>query len=195
MSSANLVMDLVAMNAMSNSLREAAKDFGVDHNVHCKDLLFDYIYRQYGDNAIPAYFSGGLSDASQAMRALERSMPLASDRKLKILEFAAGYGRVARHAGTVFSDYDYTASDIHPEAVEFLKTSFGIEARLSSHEPEDLSIGGDYDFIFVLSLFSHLPDRSFARWLKTLYSMLSNQGLLLFTVHGDFARKKHPVPF
>ena len=188
-------MELASLNALNDALREAAQPFGVVHDVHHKDLLFDYIYRYCGENAIPAYFSGGLSDASQAKRAFDLSMPTISDRNPKILEFAAGYGRVARHAHTVFSGCQYTASDIHPEAVEFLKLNFDVESILSTHEPEDLGIGGDYDFIFVLSLFSHLPDISFARWLKTLYSMLSNRGVLLFTANGDFARIKHPVPF
>jgi hypothetical protein len=75
-----------------------------------------------------------------------------------------------------------------------LKLKFDVESILSTHEPDDLDIGGDYNFSFVLS-FSHLPDISFARWLKALYSMLSNGGVLLFTANGDLARIKHPVSF
>lgn len=177
-------------------LREAARASGAVHHVHPHDYLFDYLLKRDGQGAIAAYFAGGSSDAMQARRALDRSR-IGDDagRRLKVLEFAAGYGRVARHAHVVFADHHYVASDIHPAAVEFLATSCGIEAALSAHEPETLNVGGGYDYIFVLSLFSHLPDHSFGRWLAALYALLADRGVLLFTTHGDAARRKFPVPF
>jgi hypothetical protein len=56
-------MVLASLNALNDSLREAAQPFGVARDVHHKDLLSDYIYCYCGDNIIPAYFSRGLSDA------------------------------------------------------------------------------------------------------------------------------------
>jgi hypothetical protein len=47
-----------------------------------------------------------------------------------------------------------------------------------------------FDFIFVLSLFSHLPDKLFAAWLSRLSDMLSPGGFLMFTTHGEAAAEK-----
>lgn len=181
------------MSIDETALVAAAQPYHAVHRIHGNDLLFDYLFRRDGDAAIRSYFSGGYSDAAQACRGLERSNH--GREGLNVLEFAAGFGRVARHAREVFKNHHYVASDIHPEAVEFLHTSCGVDAARSAHEPEALDVGTDYDYIFVLSLFSHLPDRSFGRWLAALYSILAGNGTLLFTTHGDPARRKFPVPF
>lgn len=188
-------MDFQLDSGLDLALRNAARGLGVPHYIHSNDLLFDYIFKRDGDAAVSSYFQGGLSDARQAKSALERVIPSWSAKKLKILEFAAGYGRVSRHAHNVFPGHQYVASDIHPQAVDFLCDHCRIDSCLSSHEPDDLDVGNGYDFIFVLSLFSHLPGHSFGRWLGALYSILACNGILLFTTHGDFARKRFPVPF
>jgi hypothetical protein len=45
-------------------------------------------------------------------------------------------------------------------------------------------LGGQFDVITVLSLFSHLPHATFGRWLAALYQHLTFGGVLLFTTHG-----------
>lgn len=187
-------MDSEIVSALDDAtLRAAARATGAVHKIHAHDLLFDYIFKRTGREAIPSYFSGGHANAAQARRGLERAFGKATN--LKVLEFAAGYGRVSRHARTFFGDQRYTASDIHAEAVKFLRQECGLDAAVSAHEPEHLEVGRGYDYIFVLSLFSHLPDRSFGRWLSALYSILADRGVILFTTHGDFARRKFPTPF
>ena len=112
--------------------------------------------------------------------------------ELSVLEFAPGYGRVTRHLFPKLNARRYVACDIHPDAVNFLKDKLGVEAKLSSAIPEALAIGDTFDFIFVLSLFSHLPDLAFRRWLRVLYERLAPGGVLLFTTHGESALVKAP---
>jgi hypothetical protein len=40
-----------------------------------------------------------------------------------------------------------------------------------------------FDVIFVSSLFTHLPESTFATWLRRLAGLLTPQGVLLFSVH------------
>ncbi len=49
--------------------------------------------------------------------------------------------------------------------------------------PSDFSPGVTFDFIWVGSLFTHLPEHSFGEWLKRLYSLLTRTGLLVFSTH------------
>ncbi len=72
---------------------------------------------------------------------------------------------------------------------------FGVKSQVSANRPEDLSITGRYDFIFVLSLFSHLPDATFGPWLSALYNLLEPGGSLLFTTHGEAALNLHREHF
>jgi len=181
------------MNVTEQELREAAQGCTEHYWVHPRDLLFQYILRVCGrEEGMRAYFSGGLSDAQQVHRVMQNA---GCGEKLRILEFAAGYGRVARHRRRVFSGHTYTASDIHPEACVFLTERLSVPSFLSKVEPADLQSSARFDFIFCLSLFSHLPHHSFGLWLSKLYSFLDTGGSLLFTTHGEYALAKHPVPF
>lgn len=87
------------------------------------------------------------------------------------------------------------ASDIHLEARDFKQDQIGVVAKPSALDPTKLNVGTGYDLIFVLSLFSHLPDKSFGPWLKALYSSLAPGGHLMFTTHGEGAIEAHPDHF
>jgi SAM-dependent methyltransferase len=58
------------------------------------------------------------------------------------------------------------------------------EGRVLQHEPEDLRFAEQYDVVFALSFFSHMPETSFGRWLAALYRNVKAGGLFIFTTHG-----------
>lgn len=147
-----------------------------------EDLLYQYIIQRRGDSGHAAYFRGGLQNANQVAAEARRIL---KREPLNVLEFASGYGRVSRHLQTTMPETKIAASDIHPQACAFLRDRLGITAFESATDPDDLSIEEKFEFIFVLSLFSHLPDRTFRRWLGALYSLLAPGGALLFTTHGQ----------
>jgi SAM-dependent methyltransferase len=105
------------------------------------------------------------------------------------LDFASGYGRLTRflvehlHADRIW------ISDIQADAVAFQQEQFDVHGFLSEMNPRDLDRAGEFaekfDCIFVASLFSHLPERTFVPWLRKLYSMLKPDGLLMFSVHDE----------
>lgn len=86
-----------------------------------------------------------------------------------------------------------TASDIHPAACDFIRDSLGIEARESHLSPDRLDIGTGYDFIYVLSLFSHLPDRTFGAWLGSLFALVAPGGYLMVTANGHATLRRASV--
>ena len=181
------------MTATEQGLRAAAHGSTESYWVHPNDHLFQYILRVSGhEQGMRGYFQGGRSDAQQAHRAMLRTT---NGKNLRILEFAAGYGRVARHSLDIFAGHSYTASDIHPEACAFLSDQLSVNAFPSTVNPDHLKVDLRFDFIFCLSLFSHLPHHSFGSWLAKLYSFLDTGGSLLFTTHGEYALTKHPKPF
>ncbi|MEN0088061.1 MAG: class I SAM-dependent methyltransferase [Pseudomonadota bacterium] len=174
--------------------RVAAAQYDTGPQLHESDHLLRYIVEAAdAETGIANYFRGGFKDAKSIKRVLEA---LSIERaNQKILDFASGYGRVVRHLNGMLPDHEVYASDIHPEAVEFMNGELGIQSYVSSHAPEDLDIGADYDFIYAMSLFSHLPKASFGRWLQALYERLAVGGFLMFTTHGQLAIDRHPEFF
>ncbi|HEX3862950.1 MAG TPA: methyltransferase [Stellaceae bacterium] len=184
-------------NETNIDLHQKAKSyadvFGVIADIHPNDHMFNFLSRSKTvDEAAKIYFNGGRNNSLQLMQILSRVG--IDPAKSKLLEFASGYGRVTRHLFPMLKARRYVAYDIHESAVEFIRERIGAEARLSNSRPESVEYEGTFDFIFVLSLFSHLPDSSFSLWLTTLYNMLSPDGVLLFTTHGESVLQRDKDP-
>jgi SAM-dependent methyltransferase len=168
-----------------------AARFDVPAPIHANDFM--YIYQLGPDpgkwaetrpRATEYYFSDGARSAARLDELIAQLHPGHSRRTLRLLEFASGYGMVSRHLGRMKDRYALTACDIHEQAIAFLRTEIGVEAILSRTDPDDVTFPGTFDAIFALSFFSHVPDRTWGRWLRRLYGALAEGGLLIFTTHG-----------
>lgn len=173
--------------------RRMAKERGFRGSIHRRDHLMQYFLTSSAPGVArgPAaglgeYFDSGARDADQVVAVMRE---LGHGRTAKVLEFASGYGRVTRHLKLD----NLTACDIHPEAVSFLRSKLKVSALQSSEVPAGFDPGERYDFIFVLSLFSHLPDDLFGPWLAKLGSLLAPGGHLMFTTYGVSGAAKAPL--
>jgi 2-polyprenyl-3-methyl-5-hydroxy-6-metoxy-1,4-benzoquinol methylase len=180
--------DEVRRNAESGAQRH-----GVPAAVHEGDFILAHCVKSMGlslEGAVHGYFNGGDHDARQLAEVVAQFNW--GDRRLKVMEFAAGYGRVTRHLPRYFPKHEVFASDIHAEAVKFMSQQLGVPSLQSSEVPEKIDLKARYDVISVMSLFSHLPDSSFGRFLKALTDHLSPAGIMMFSAHGDAAMKLYP---
>ena len=105
------------------------------------------------------------------------------DKVSTFLDFAGGYGRFTRFLTQELPAEHIWICDIYEDAIKFQVEQFGVHGIVSSHNPEDFKDTKKYDCVFVASLFSHLPDKTFRSWLQKLYDLLIPGGLLLFSVH------------
>jgi cyclopropane fatty-acyl-phospholipid synthase-like methyltransferase len=171
--------------------RNVAASLDVPPNIHAEDFIYWFILDQAFptlDAAIRYYFQGG-AESSKKLTAICASLGH-SERRIKLLEFASGFGMVSRHLKQN-SQLDLTACDIHPAALEFLSSELGIRAISSTHSPDDFSVSEKFDIIFALSFFSHMPRETFGRWLRALFGTLASPGYLIFTTHGLASRQKY----
>ncbi len=132
------------------------------------------------------YYEGGERNAEEVERAL-RSIGHPLGNTSSMLEFACGYGRLTRHFVNLVGPAKVTVSDIDHQAVDFVRDRFGVAGFYSATSPHDIADTSRYDTIVVVSLFSHLPLPDWKPWLTRLTSMLTPDGVLLFSTLGMHA--------
>lgn len=117
------------------------------------------------------------------------------DNVSSFLDFASGHGRGTRFLLQELPPEKLWVSDIVPDAVQFQKEQFGVNGIVSVADPEAFAPDRKFDCIFVISLFSHLPENTFVPWLEKLYNLLTPRGILLFSVYGaDYLPAGYVMP-
>jgi SAM-dependent methyltransferase len=159
---------------------------GVDLTVDGEDEMLNWaLWAHQGCRqlALVNYFRCGLT----AWRLLRDVLAwrFADCDDARILDFAAGYGRMTRFVVAERPAGSVSAAEIDPAAVEFQRRRFGVPAYPSGYRPEELAIGDRFDCVFAGSLFSHLPAPLFAAWLARLLARVAPGGVLVFSVHGE----------
>jgi SAM-dependent methyltransferase len=106
----------------------------------------------------------------------------------RILDFGSGYGRILRQFKAAFPDAHLTACDILQEAVDFCAETFGAEGVYAADDPGKTELAGQFDLIWLGSLFTHIDAARWTSLLDLLERVLEPGGLLLFSTQGRFIR-------
>jgi SAM-dependent methyltransferase len=163
---------------------------GAFQDIHERDLLFQYIHRIkfQGDyeKAVRDYFEDGKNCCRRFTQLCAEHKP---EGVKTVLDFASGYGRVARHSAEFMPGVAWTCCDIHPEAVEFLR-SHGLPAIPSTHDPQAWTSPQSYDAVLALTFFSHMPDHNFGPRLRSIFDAVAPGGIMVFTTHGEVTVQK-----
>jgi SAM-dependent methyltransferase len=154
--------------------------------IHPSDQMLTYSIRilENVNQSVSQYFCVALQQYRATQRLLDLAFPQGLDDKL-ILDFACGYGRALRFLVQTYPAQQIWASDIQDDAVAFVQSQFGVNAMVSEADPENFQPGKKFQFIWVASLFTHLPDRLFRVWIARLYALLADDGFLAFSVHDE----------
>jgi SAM-dependent methyltransferase len=133
--------------------------------------------------AVSQYFGVALQQYT-VVRQLVRRIFEHPDR-VDFLDFACGYGRLLRFLIHDLPPERLRAAEILPGAVAWCRARYGVETWRSAAEPADFRPGRRFDMIWAASLFSHLPDELFRRWVARLAALLEPGGVLAFSVHDQ----------
>jgi SAM-dependent methyltransferase len=188
----NCVLASEPNNLVAHNLREAHAlegNYGSWMGVNAQIALDDDIFRFFANHPTSRHpMRDYLSDGWRTMTELQAVMEMHGHvlgRSQSFLEFASGHGRFTRHLVKRLPKGALTVSDVVPGSVNFLKDLLGVKGFESCTEPAALRMPEKYEHIFVLSLFSHLPESTWGEWLKRLYEGLAPGGLLIFSTHGQ----------
>ena len=154
--------------------------------IHPDDQMLRHSLRGWREvnPSLSQYYNVALQQYYAARQTLQRLFGEKLD-DLAVLDFACGYGRLLRFLSRTLPPSRIWASDIQRGAVDFVAAEFGVHGVNSSADPDEFRPGRTFDFIWVASLFSHLPEALFRAWVAKLVSLLSPRGVLAFSVHDE----------
>lgn len=153
-------------------------------------MLLHFINNGFSvEAAVRAYVVRGVSLLDMVRKIAEKrwgsNWPLQAG---PFLDFASGYGTLERHLVHVMPAEDIYTADVKKHGVDFQIDKFGVNGIHSSFVPEEFRPAIRFQFIFVASLFSHLPEDLFRRWLTQLWRCVAPGGVFAFTVHDTSLR-------
>jgi SAM-dependent methyltransferase len=122
---------------------------------------------------------------SSALRCIQSAAHIAHRESFdSILDFPCGHGRVSRFLRAAFPSARLTVADIDQDAVDFCARTFGGTPIYSSNDTKQIQVDGSYDLIWCGSLLTHFDMTGCLEFLDFFRSILSLNGILVFTMHG-----------
>ncbi len=141
-----------------------------------------YLYETYKLN-YREYREDGLQTAREM---LEWSARYGCPQQ-QILEWGCGVGRIIRHMPRLLQPQAaVTGVDINPAMIEWNKSNLpGITFYTIEYNPPTPLPAASFDLIYALSVFTHIEDGQQEGWLQEMHRLLKDDGLFLFTTHGQ----------
>ena len=128
------------------------------------------------------YVIGGFN-AFEDIRAALDAVGTSIDQLQKVLDFGCGCGRAIRYwhgRGTEVHGTDYNR-----ELIDWDREHLPFEFEVNGLDPPLSYESAQFDFIYALSVFTHLDERRQLAWRDELTRVLRPGGHLLITTHGS----------
>ena len=118
------------------------------------------------------------------------------DHKLSsIFEWCCGPARITRQMPLVFKDADIHASDYNVRTIEWCQRHIpGVEFIKNELGPPLPFPDEKFDFIYAISVFTHLSESNCLAWACELHRLIKPVGILLITTDSDSVYQKEFLP-
>ncbi|MEM7481551.1 MAG: class I SAM-dependent methyltransferase [Acidobacteriota bacterium] len=159
--------------------------------VHPSDEMLAFLVDQHRgdrDQALAHYLRSGHAIADAYLQIIRWHFGTGYSEDVgasvdSLLDFASGFGRVTRFLVESIPAERVWVSDLYDEGVAFQRKTLGVQGFPSTVDPKEFHCEERFDVILATSLFSHLRADRFQGWLDRLASLLTERGLLIFSVH------------
>lgn len=134
----------------------------------------------------PGFFEDGKAMFREFQQILGKHQLNFSDFD-SILDFGCGCGRTIIPLSFLVPPGKLSGTDIDAEAIGWLKTNYAgfKDLDVNNHAPPTKHAAGQFDFIYSISIFTHLPEEIQRSWLTELSRILKPGGYGIFTTHGE----------
>lgn len=142
------------------------------------------IYLAVGTPDIRWFLRGGVLAVESITSSLKKN-GVDIGRFASILDFGCGCGRVIRHL-QFLTDARLYGTDYNPELINWCERNLTRpEFKLNALSPPLQFEDEKFDFIYAISVFTHLPESLQLSWIDELWRVLRLGGYLLMTTHGE----------
>lgn len=126
----------------------------------------------------------GLKDAQMCAAYAQHHMENKVRDKVKILDFGCGCGRTSRFL-QVIPQFEVYGSDINKNLVAWCRDNLKMVTTTGNEAAPPLGYtDGKFDFVYSVSIFTHLPEGTMLAWLDELARVTADNGIVLLTTHG-----------
>jgi SAM-dependent methyltransferase len=123
-------------------------------------------------------------------QALERVGGSKGKGPVRVLDWGCGCGRVLRWWKDM-PDAEIHGCDYDPQLVEWVDRNLDFAAAEVNELSPPLPYGGEsFDFVYAISIFTHLTDELVAAWMREIHRVLAPGGSFFFTTHGESYRDR-----
>lgn len=146
-----------------------------------------------GGSFDPATFLRIGGTCAEAIREAARAAGTDMAACRAVLDFSCGCGRVTRHFRGLGPALH--GADIDGEAIAWCRENLAglADFRRTGFEPPLPYADGQFDLVYVVSLFTHLDERLQDLWLAEIARILAPGGLLVATLHGAYSQRYLPA--
>jgi SAM-dependent methyltransferase len=115
------------------------------------------------------------------------SRHLSENHPLRVLEWGCGPARVIRHISAAFgAKTEVYGSDYNEDTIKWCSKSIpGVNFTLNGLEPPLPFDSGIFDFVYSISVFTHLSESVSRAWIEELIRITHSGSILVVTMQGD----------
>jgi SAM-dependent methyltransferase len=133
----------------------------------------------------PMFLYTGFLDLMQLVALYDQHAACPPPRP-RVLDFGCGCGRLTRFLDP--ARWDACASEVNPDQVAWCCANLpAVDTRLNGYEPPLDFAAGSFDFVYSISIFSHLSATMVEAWLHELARLTKPGGIVIVTFHGEQA--------
>jgi SAM-dependent methyltransferase len=105
---------------------------------------------------------------------------------LSVCEWGCGPGRILRHLPELLPGARIAGSDYNPRTIAWCSANIpSVTFRLNDLAPPLPFADDAFDFLYAISVFTHLSEPMHSAWIEECKRVVRPGGLILLTVHGD----------
>lgn len=148
----------------------------------------DYMmYESFQINYRSYYFDS----MESAKEIIELAKPFVNFNKASILDWGCGPGRIVRHLPSIVKKAKVFGSDYNVDSIKWCKENIeGVDFEVNGLAPPLNYKDEMFNYIYGISIFTHLSKEMHSEWINELYRVLAKGGVLMLTSHGDSFMEK-----
>jgi len=142
------------------------------------------IYLTINQPSLFEYYRGGYITA-RAIKQILAKNKIEPEKFNNILELGSGAGRVLREF-TEYKNSNLFGCDYNNKLVNWCrKKLYFADFYKNELNPPVKYQDRHFDFVYLISVFTHLPEATQKLWLKEFYRIIDDNKYLLITLHGE----------